>query len=184
MAIAMVALLAFGGTYAYFTATAQGAAGTATTALIKLTNNTATIETKTNNALPGEQIFQQDIELVNGSTRDTYIFAKIEVKFGDTAVALDDASKLTIAAISGWTETSTTGTYSVEAAATTNKTITIDIKLAEDLDENNMQGTADDAHDYMNKAVTVTVKFAAVQKDGFANADEALAEAEFEYVAG
>ena len=40
MAIAMVAMLAFGGTYAYFTATATDAGTTFTTGIVQLTDGT------------------------------------------------------------------------------------------------------------------------------------------------
>ena len=58
MAIAMVAMLAFGGTYAYFTATANDVSGTVRTAYLSLTNETETLtKVATTDILPGEYAF-------------------------------------------------------------------------------------------------------------------------------
>ena len=174
----MVAMLAFGGTYAYFTATASQTTGTATTALIKLSNNTATITAAKDNALPGETIFNSDISLTDASTRDTYVFAKLEVKFGGTAVAVSDTSKLTITPDADWTALDgQAGVYYLaNPAATTDLTFTISVALADDLDEDYVQGTStDDGMNYMNKTVTVTIDFVAAQQEGL-EAAEAYAE--------
>ncbi len=101
MAVAMVAMLAFGGTYAYFTATANGLAETTfTTASIKLSSDMnydeTALETLTaKKYLPGDYIFGADqapvtVELDNASDVDTIAFVKFSAvsKIGDAAKEL------------------------------------------------------------------------------------------------
>ena len=81
MAIAMVAMLAFGGTYAYFTATATADAGTVTTATVQLNAASEVTLTADTKILPGETIVAADkIAATNLSDAPTWVFAKIEVK--------------------------------------------------------------------------------------------------------
>ena len=83
MAIAMVALLAFGGTYAYFTATAQSQGVTGiTTATVAISTGAANSQTASaaakTNALPGEKVFNDvAITVTNTSTVDVYVFATV-----------------------------------------------------------------------------------------------------------
>ena len=178
MAIAIVALLAFGGSYAYFTATAKSATGTATTALIKLSSDTETMTAATENALPGEDIFKTTITLDNESTRASVLFAKIQVKFGDETITLSDDSKLVVTLDPNWTAVADqAGVYSCSAAAETDKTFVVDIALADTLSEEYIQGTTTTTQ-YMNKTVSVTVKFCAVQDaTGSTTAADAYANA-------
>ena len=75
MAIAMVAMLAFGGTYAYFTATANELTGSANTGTIRLSaGETATVSKE--NILPYEA-FTVSAEYTDLSNRGNYIFFTI-----------------------------------------------------------------------------------------------------------
>lgn len=56
MAILMVAMLAFGGTYAYFTATTKEDSNTITLGYVKLKDNNAIYSIAVNNIMPGETI--------------------------------------------------------------------------------------------------------------------------------
>ena len=181
----MVAMLAFGGTFAYFTATANNATGTAKTALIKLTNKTETLTVVKDNALPGETIFKEDIALEDGSTRDTYVYAKVTVTFGGTAVALTDATKVVITIGDGvkWTALTgeNAGVYTYSQTVGAELKLPVEVKLAEGLKENYVQGTStDDGMQYMNKEVKVTIQFASVQQGGgVASAEAGLAQVTF-----
>ena len=85
MAIAMIALLAFGGTYAYFTASSNAQADTTTqTGKIALTATgdifTATLTEK---VLPGERLFgegEKTVAIKDSSNRRSYIFIQLSVK--------------------------------------------------------------------------------------------------------
>lgn len=85
MAIAMVALLAFGGTYAWFTSgSAAAEVNDTNTGTIKMSaagsiyNETALTE----NVLPGEPVFASDADLVitDESNRESYIFIEVTIK--------------------------------------------------------------------------------------------------------
>jgi len=98
MAIVMVAMLAFGGTYAYFTATA-GEARTATTNLGKIAlDGTATklTATSTTNALPGENIFSEDAKLTisDKSNRASYIFIEVSATVTKKGASTSEAFNL------------------------------------------------------------------------------------------
>ena len=77
----MVAMLAFGGTFAYFTATATTRSGEVTTAQIHLTSKEQTFTMTGNyqNLLPKETV-SATANLVNDSTRDSYVF--VELTYG------------------------------------------------------------------------------------------------------
>ena len=75
MAVAMVAMLAFGGTFAYFTATASQASGSVTTGTVQLGANTmATLVA--DNVVSGQQLFGADskVQVTSKSNVDTWVF--------------------------------------------------------------------------------------------------------------
>ncbi len=75
MSIAMVAMLAFGGTFAYFTAQAQKATGTVTTAVIELVNDNNTLTLTNAAGLLPYQESETTVTLKNTNTTvDTWIF--------------------------------------------------------------------------------------------------------------
>ncbi|MBQ3047402.1 MAG: hypothetical protein IJD48_00100 [Clostridia bacterium] len=86
MAIVMVAMLAFGGTYAYFTDAADGAfSGTTYTGRIELSTNSTftTTETLTANILPGETLLADTATtfvVTDESNRESYIFFEYSIE--------------------------------------------------------------------------------------------------------
>ena len=86
MAVVMVAMLAFGGTYAYFTATAtKKTTGEFTTGSIKLeANDDATFETGLTNVVPGDKLTTGPLTLTTTSAgTDSYIAIKVTIKATD-----------------------------------------------------------------------------------------------------
>ena len=81
MAVLMVAMMAFGGTYAYFTATTAKVTETATTGRVQLTENSA----YELNAIvvPGQELLAEDktVSVVSNSTVKTYVFVKFSATF-------------------------------------------------------------------------------------------------------
>jgi predicted ribosomally synthesized peptide with SipW-like signal peptide len=85
MAIAMVAMLAFGGTYAYFTSETFSRTGDATTQLGKISlqaeGDVFTAE-MVQNVLPSESLFESgssNITITDSSNRESYIFVQYSV---------------------------------------------------------------------------------------------------------
>ena len=86
MAVVMVAMLAFGGTYAYFTATAtKKSTGEFTTGSIKLeANDDATFVTGLTNVVPGDELTTGPLTLTTTSVgTDSYIAIKVTIKATD-----------------------------------------------------------------------------------------------------
>ena len=80
MAVAMVAMLAFGGTYAYFTATTAGfASEDLKTGKIALVSNAGTITVTQGPLVDGDPITDKPVTLQNTSTVEAYIFIEIVV---------------------------------------------------------------------------------------------------------
>ena len=84
MAIAMVAMLAFGGTYAYFTSSASGLGGTAYAAKIKLSasGDSFTQVSTLTKVLPTEKLFaaEDTLTITDESNRASYIFVSVKVE--------------------------------------------------------------------------------------------------------
>ncbi len=100
MAVAMVAMLAFGGTYAYFTATATDITTSATTGTIHLTRGD--VVTKTNaKVVKGETVLGAVTYNVADTDVNTYVFVTLtaEVSTGATFQSLFGAD---LAVSSGW----------------------------------------------------------------------------------
>ena len=165
MAIAMVAMLAFGGTYAYFTATADKAESTAVkTATIAIKEATVAIELAENmeNVLPGDTV-TVDASVTNESNRKIYLFIKYNVTLPESTTAKDVALDLTV---SGWDAYEADGVenvYYTTLEASTQKAFeaTGTFEGSEVSDEGVTDGTI------MNADLKVTVRFAATQfEDG------------------
>ena len=96
MAIIMVAMLAFGGTYAYFTDEVTGLLGSedkAITATIQLDEDNVSFTTKTvtENVLPGETVFAgtgATLKIADKSNRTSYIF----ISFSMTLTSAEDST--------------------------------------------------------------------------------------------
>ena len=98
----MVAMLAFGGTFAYFTATANKQSATVTTGVIKLTSGTATNATITG-AVTGTPILGAVKYDATGTTADSYVFVKL-TSTTSTGVKWEDLFGTALAVDSAWTE--------------------------------------------------------------------------------
>ena len=105
MAIAMVALLAFGGTYAYFTATADTLTGKVTTGTIRLSAGDEAVVSQPN-VLPYEN-FTITAEYTDLSNRGNYIFFTIQqpskegVDLKVTSIAAEAEADYTIRKLEG-----------------------------------------------------------------------------------
>ena len=179
MAIAMVAMLAFGGTYAYFTATADQAAGdTVHTALIALQDNaTVTLASDQKaNLLPGETV-SLSATISNLSTRESYVFVKFAVD-ADGDATLDFTKDANLAGTDGtkWTKITESGAvnvYYMIVAAKTDVELSATATFTATATSNN---GAEVTTQLMNQDITVTARFASVQVGGdVANAPAAYA---------
>ena len=167
MAVVMVAMLAFGGTYAYFTATATGKSDTAQTGSVLLKNNVVTLVDT--NVVPGMELLKAEtnVSVVNDSNVATFIFVKFSVK-GAT-----DTATLTAQVGSDWTDYHTIdesvaeGTvYFNEAAAVSTETtivVTSSIKFDEKQDSVSLDGVE---NGNMSQTITVTLESASIQQEG------------------
>ena len=88
----MVAMLAFGGSYAYFTATATASSGTATTGYVHLTSNDAFTFTKTN-VMPGDLLLAAGAATLQVDTTDD-AGNYVAVQFVITAVKADGTTSI------------------------------------------------------------------------------------------
>lgn len=203
MGIVMVAMLAFGGTFAYFTATATKATGSVTTGTVKLENKTgATItRTSTDDIVPGAYLYgtadaYQEIELTNLSDVATYVFAKFtaEAKSGSAAVTINidgnpSVLKTTVKAEEGkWTKLEgVDGVYylALDAKAAAD-TFGFKVQFDERVQANLAQGSDEvnnvSSATIMGLAINVSVEFASIQQLTFGTVSAAY-EAAFKTVA-
>ena len=79
----MVAMLAFGGTFAYFTATTDQASGTVTTGTVQLAaNGMATLVA--DKVVSGQELFKSGtVTVTSQSNVDTFVFVTFSATFGD-----------------------------------------------------------------------------------------------------
>jgi len=184
MAIAMVAMLAFGGTYAYFTSgpvTAQ-LDKTSTLGTIKL-DDTATLASTSlvQNVLPTEKLFGASgttLTVKDMSNRTSYIFVTVSytiTKTDDSTVAADDLPDLTFTdgdfkAANTVTDGDKTVYWMLTTAvdAENGKTYTIsgiNVEIPEEWD-NTFQGAE----------ITLSFEFKSIQEAGFSSAADAYAQ--------
>lgn len=89
----MVAMLAFGGTFAYFTATATDRSGSAKTGYVKLSSNDAFATIVSENIMPGDTILAANaMQLTVDTTDDEGNY--VAVKFVITAVESDGTTSI------------------------------------------------------------------------------------------
>ena len=160
MAIAMVAMLAFGGTYAYFTSSTAAATSDAVkTATIMLQNNAAvTLSTTADEILPGEKV-SMSATITDASTRDSYVFVNVKL------TGVPATATLTLSDPEGWTkyENADEGTTVYYKEITAKDTVSLESEgtfVAEDKSVNGEAG------DLMGVDITVTARFASAQKGG------------------
>lgn len=98
MAILMVAMLAFGGTYAYFTASVTAKNAGFTTGKVMITGESTITATK-EKIVPGDKVFEEDtaITYTNGSNVNTFVYATLTFTYtgdiydgDDTKTVLED----------------------------------------------------------------------------------------------
>ena len=158
MAIAMVAMLAFGGTYAYFTAEVSGViAGeeitTGHVAIAMGTKNTITKKTLETLAVPGDTLWTVDLSLdTSASNVKTYVFASWTLT-NDEGLVLNT----TIAEGSDWAavEGETNVYYIAVDANTAKDTITFTGSVVLDAEDN--------GNDKMDVSASCSVAFATTQ---------------------
>ena len=193
MAIAMVAMLAFGGTYAYFTDVANipSFAGTSTGTIALGDGTTFTATAALKNIVPSEKVFEEDLTLtiVDESNRAAYIF----IEFDITAAAVTgEADKFVVSGLAGKTASvggSTVDIQSIKIDLNETATpeddsddTTIYYILTEELDadENRelatrtytisgLNATLDDSatNVWQNKAITISASVEIIQATGF-----------------
>lgn len=114
MAVVMVAMLAFGGTYAYFTATAtKKTTGEFTTGSIKLeSNKEATFVSGLTNVVPGDALTTGPLTLTTTSAgTDSYIAIKVTIKATDANDEELDLAGTSLASAIGLLATAPTTEY-------------------------------------------------------------------------
>ena len=182
MAVAMVAMLAFGGTYAYFTAeVGKVAEGSATAGKIALstTGSTAAAEA-TVAVLPGQSIFASPmaVKIVDNSTRASYIVIDITITVNGGAIA-DNSELFTISGldeldgvntVSGIAEPGRTD-YAIKTTETLNQAgDAYDVTGGNlNLAINILLNAEKVGNDYQEATFTVVVNVNSIQAHDFAN---------------
>ena len=180
MGIVMVAMLAFGGTFAYFTATSTTKTSDAiTTAKVVLgADTTATLSiTETRNLLPKDEV-TLSATVSNTSDVDTWVF--VQIKLDTSAITAESASLNFSDSLKGTDGTTWTpitkdgysGLYYMTVTATTD--VELEATGTFECDAMSKDGVQDTTA--MAKDLTVTVKFASAQKDHLTTASLALDE--------
>ncbi len=170
----MVAMLAFGGTFAYFTATSADKNTTVTLGYVSLTTDSGTTLNITKTiAVPGDKLLENaTVTLSNKSTVATYIF----VSFSTEGDIPDSVITSTIVGAEGTTlklVDGETNVYYIDAEAGKDYKGVVNVALSTDLDENNHNGQAVGDMHYMGKTLTVKFDARSIQKDGLASAKAA-----------
>ena len=95
MAIAMVAMLAFGGTYAYFTAQANTMESSEfTVGKVLLTEKAGATVSTTGTILPGDKLVTGGLTYTNASTVDTYVAVVVTFKIGNADATAEEVEAL------------------------------------------------------------------------------------------
>ena len=173
MAVAMVAMLAFGGTFAYFTATTTEASDTATTGTVKLGANTIATLVDTN-VVSGQQLFggSSKVQVTSASNVDTYVFITFTVSMSGTGNQVDSKDLIKVdgdycleyTTAEGWEEVPEhTGVLAklVPADTTAPMDVCTGIKFY-----GMSNSTPDTTGSLMGQTITVTIKSEAIQVIG------------------
>ena len=164
MAIAMVAMLAFGGTYAYFTAEAKDLATSGlTTGKVEIAVGAeAAIELATSNVVPGQKFLNaSEILLDDGDTNVAmYVFAKVTTKVNDTTyyyatkadpsltAGSEDFAPIVSVGLAGdsqaWEEQTVEGVYGALYSEVTDGKLILDGTLAEGIVAHRTEGSTGD----------------------------------------
>ena len=182
----MVAMLAFGGTFAYFTATTTEKSGTVTTGTVQLGENTmATLVA--DKVVSGQEIFSASskVQVTSKSNVDTWVFITFSATMdGGTLVdSLDEMDAegeyyLEISQASGWDAVADhAGVLGRKVAANTATPIDVctGIKF-----HGMSASTESTVGTIMNKTITVTITSEAIQVIAEANGSEMDAKTAYE----
>lgn len=201
MAVVMVAMLAFGGTYAYFTATAtKKSTGEFTTGSIKLeANDDATFVTGLTDVVPGDKLTTGPLTLTTTSAgTDSYIAIKVTIKATDakgaplvlTGTSLESAIGLLatepttgskwVAGSGDYADVFVLAATTTPTAVATGQTIKItDAALIFQANDNWDQTTADGSADYisdsklMGATLNITIEAKSVQSKNWNDGGDA-----------
>ena len=167
----MVALLAFGGTYAYFTATtASKETNAVTTGIVNLGADTAATLSITKTKLLPKDTVTLEASVSNGSDVDTIVY--VQIKLDKSSITADSAS-LTLPAPTGWTLVEgQDDIYSKELTAGAKAELSAEAVF--DCDANSADGVQDTTA--MGQDIKVTVAFGSIQKDFVTDAKTGLTE--------
>ena len=170
MAVVMVAMLAFGGTYAYFTATASEVEGTATTGTVKLNaNSIGTLVT--DKVVSGSSLLKSgSVQVTSASDVDTYVFVTFSATFDGSGNQKESAAEciaegdyyLAVTQAGGWTlvsgETNVYGRKVTAAEANTPIDVCTGIKFY-----GYSKSTETTPGTLMGQTITVTISSEAIQ---------------------
>ena len=187
MAVAMVAMLAFGGTFAYFTATASQESRSVTTGTVQLGANTiATLVA--DNVVSGQQLFDADskVQVTSKSNVDTWVFITFSATMdGGTLVdSLGDMDAegeyyLEISQASGWTPV--TGHETVLSRKVSSSEASTPIDVCTGIKFYGMSASTESAvGTIMGKTITVTIASEAIQVIGEDDGAEMTAQEAYE----
>ena len=182
----MVAMLAFGGTYAYFTATASEKEATFTTGLVRLQGNEATFVSSVNDIVPGDALTTAAITLQTTSEgTNSYVAIRFTLTAGDADLTGTSIENVSEDMLSGTPYTGSTwepagegypNVYILAATSTptsvpTGATINItDEVLRFDAEDDWDQDFPDHStHQLMDATITITIEARSVQVDNFAS---------------
>ncbi len=178
MGIIMVAMLAFGGSFAYFTATAEDKTGSFTTANLSLTSGGGEIALTTSTPiLPGDWIWGNDTTPVNvtlvGNTTTVNYIVYAHFNLANT-ITMDDGSSIldeTVDVTGSWKAvTGKSGYYYQEVTKETNPAnFQFSVKFKESIQSNRDEtdGITDNTSaDVMKITVELTIEFASIQAQG------------------
>ena len=185
MAVVMVAMLAFGGTYAYFTATATKKTGTVTTGHVKLSANGATFTGIQTDVLPGDALFDSNATLTIDTTdgAGNYVAIRFTITGGEGLSIAADGIEPDDGTGTGWYETSTTGIFIYGTNATTASAITTasvevpltNLRIPTSVDDDWVEGEDTSTGNLMDATITVTMEAKSIQVSSL-SAENAVTE--------
>ena len=187
MAIAMVAMLAFGGTYAYFTATSVDAkTGDMSTGKVVLGEIQGVTTLTKSNVVSGDTLLNgTSVTVTNQSTVDTWLFVQVKAKLNNVDVTsylaqadgsdltTPEASGLYLSVATGWTEYAD-GWWGIAAGATATENVVFPVTVtfysnSESTYDHDATGEKLSEGSQMNKKVELSFQAKSIQKANVAN---------------
>ncbi len=182
MGIVMVAMLAFGGTFAYFTAKTSEVKGSFTTGKISISDGTVAVAKK-ELVLPTETVISK-VSFKNNSDRGAYLFVKVSATYGadeNSATTAVSADVLNVTPKTDWKKVDgLDGVYSMQTTDAAPQTGDIDVcnAITFNADVLYVDGSYNEAGsktkaDLMGKTIVVKLEAYACQLEG-ASLEQAL----------